>query len=101
MSSVIFFSLCVFICTKDLLSGVNIIVHRTVLKPFSHDVKKKTELAAERLTLNQFARCCKVRLSLSFIKQSNISSLAKSFLAGPNRLGILLKYVATFLDDFL
>ena len=100
MSSAIFFSLCVFLCTKDLLSGVNIIVLRTVLKPFSHDVKK-TELAAEGLTLNQFARCCKVRLSLSFIKQSNISSLAKSFLAGPNRLGILLKYVVTFLDDFL
>ena len=92
-------NICGFLFTKDSLSGINISVLRTVLKPFTHNVK--TELTVERLTLNQCARSCKVRHSISIIKQSNISSLAQSFLAGPNRLGILLKFLVIFLDDFL
>ena len=55
-----------FVFTKDSISGINISVFRTVLKPFTLDVK--TELAVERLALNQFARFCKIRHSLTFIK---------------------------------
>ena len=94
MSRVIFLNLWGFAFTKDYLSSINITVLRTVLKPFTHDVK--TELGVERLTLYRFTRSCKVRPSLSFIKQSNISSLAQSFLSGPNCSGILLKFLVIF-----